>query len=334
MNWCAMTTRELALFTGSASEDLAAGIATELCQPLGSSSTRRFPDGELAVTLDQPIRGQSVYIVQSMFPRVTESAFELLLFIDACRRAGAMHITAVVAYLGYARADKRHGRREAITASMLAQLLATAGLNRLVTVELHSPQIEGFYPIPVETLTAVPILSAEIKSCLSSATVVVSPDEGRVQMAREFGSVLNLPVAVLHKIRASGTETKVLNVVGDVRGRPCLIIDDMITTGGTIANAVSALLKAGASPDITIAATHGVLVDGAREQLRHPAIRRIVVTDTIAQQDTGWPELKVVSVAPLLAAAIRRLSDRKSASDLFNKDFSRSAIPLASSLTD
>ena len=318
-----MTTPEIALFRGSTSEHLATSIGTVLRLPLGRSTTRRFPDGELAVTLDEPIRGQSVYIVQSMFPRVTESAFELLLFIDACRRAGAKRIVAVVPYLGYARADKRHARREAITASMLARLLVDTGLDHLVTLDLHSAQIEGFYSIPLDAPTAVPVLCSELKTDLPSSTVVVSPDEGRVQMAREFGRILGLPIAVLHKIRASATETKVLSVVGDVRGRPCLIIDDMITTGGTIANAVAALIKAGSDPEFTIAATHGVLVGGARELLSHPAVHRIVVTDSIAQHHTAWPELKVVTIAPLLATAIRRLSDRGSTSDLFNLEFSR-----------
>ena len=325
---------DFALFSGSANVPLAGAIARALSRPVSRSATRNFPDGEMAVSLEEPVRARPVYIVQSMYPRVTESLFELLLFIDACRRAGTREITAVVPYLGYARADKRHARRVAITASMLAQLLTTTGLHHLVTVDLHSPQIEGFYPVPVEALTAVPILCAELKAALPSTTVVISPDEGRVHMAREFGRILGFPIAVLHKIRASATETKVLHVVGDVRGRSCLIIDDMITTGGTIANAVSALLKAGASPEITIAATHGVLVEGARERLSHPAIRRITVTDTIAQQHTAWPELKVVTLAPLLAAAIQRLSGGESMSDLFHENFSRNIAPFVSTLSD
>jgi len=296
------------LFSGSASDQLAELVGFGLGRRLSASSTRKFPDGELAVTLDVPVRGQAVFIVQSMYPRVTESLFELLLYVDACRRAGARHITAVVPYLGYARADKRHARREAITASMLANLFTTTGLNQLVTIDLHSAQIEGFYKIPVENLTAVPTLCDELRHSLPSNTVVVSPDEGRVQMAREFGRNLSFPIAVLHKLRSSATETKVLNVVGDVLGRACLIIDDMITTGGTISSAVAALLKAGASPEITVAATHGVLVEGAREQLSHPAIRRVVVTNSIVQQRSDWRELTVVTVAPLLAVAIQRLS--------------------------
>jgi ribose-phosphate pyrophosphokinase len=329
-----MRTRDFALFSGSASDRLAESIGGRLNRQLSASAMRRFPDGELAVTLEESVRGRAVFVVQSTYPAVTESLFELLLYVDACRRAGARQITAVVPYLGYARADKRHARREAITASMLANLFGTAGLDQLVTIDLHSPQIEGFYNIPVESLTAVPTLCDELGRSLPSNTVVVSPDEGRVQMAREFGRMLNLPIAVLHKLRASPTETKVLNVIGDVRGCACLIIDDMITTGGTIASAVAALLKAGASPEITVAATHGVLVEGAREQLSHPSIRRIVVTDSIAQRHSGWDRLTVVSVAPMLAAAIQRLSGRESMCDFIESESFCNARRYASKITD
>jgi ribose-phosphate pyrophosphokinase len=239
------------------------------------------------------------------------------LFVDACRRAAAGRVTAVVPYLGYARADKRHARREPITASMVATLFQAVGLNHLITIDLHAAQIEGFFHLPVDNLTAVPTLCDELKNRMSPGTVVVSPDEGRVKMAAEYARRLGAEVAVLHKQRESGTETKVTKMIGDVRDRPCLIIDDMITTGGTIAQAIAALLKAGARPEITVAATHGLLVDGARAQLHHPAVREVLVTDTVAVNHTNWSNLTVVSIAPLLAAAIQRLAASESFSDLF-----------------
>jgi ribose-phosphate pyrophosphokinase len=306
------------LFSGTANPELAAALARILDHRVNPSGVERFPDGEISVHLDEPVRGHPVFIVQSSSPPVTENVFQLLAFVDAFRRAAAGRVTAVVPYFGYARADKRHARREPITASMVASLFEAVGLNHLVTLDLHAPQIEGFFHLPVDHLTAVPTLCDELKHRLPQETVVVSPDEGRVHMASDFARLLGLSTAVLHKKRESGAETRVVQVVGEVRDRPCLIIDDMISTGGTIARAVEALLKAGALPEITVAATHGVFVTGARAQLSHPALREIFVTDTVAPHENDWPALRVVSVAPLLAAAIYRLATRESVSDLFH----------------
>jgi ribose-phosphate pyrophosphokinase len=248
---------------------------------------------------------------------VNESLVELLAFADACRRASAARITAIVPYFGYARQDKRQGRREPITASMVALLLQAVGISHVVTVDLHTPQIEGFFQIPVDSLTAVPTLSKALSTRLPEGVVVVSPDAGRVKMATEYAQRLSAPVAVLHKRRESGTATKVTHLVGDVRDRPCLIIDDMISTGGTIAESIEALLSAGARPEITVAATHGVFVEGCRDKLSHKAVREVLVTDTIAVAAQGWEQLKVVSVAPLLASAIRRFAADSSIRDLY-----------------
>ncbi len=313
----AMHTQDLSLFSGTASHELTAALARNLGHRVSPSGVERFPDGELSVHLDEAVRGRHVFIVQSLCPPVTENLFELLLFVDACRRAAAARITAVVPYLGYARADKRHGLREPITASLVATLLQAAGLDHLVTVDLHAAQIEGFYHLPVDNLSAVSLMCDELKHRLSPGTVVVSPDAGRVATAGDYARRLDATVAVLQKQRQTGAETKVLKVIGDVRDRPCLIIDDMITTGGTIAHAVTALLDAGARPDIMVAATHGVLVAGARERLRHPAVREVVVTDTIARPPSDSSQPTVVSLAPLLARAIRHLANAESISDLF-----------------
>lgn len=298
------------IFAGRANVALATSVAVEMGARLGACSVERFPDGELSVRLDEPVRGREVLIIQPTSPPVNDHLIELLAFADACRRASAAHITAVMPYFGYARADKRHGRREPITASMVAALMQAVGVNHVVTIDLHAPQIEGFFHIPVDSLTTAPVMVEALRPGLPPEIVVVSPDAGRVRMATEYARLLGAPVAVLHKERASGVETRITRLVGDVRDRPCLIIDDMISTGGTIAESVEALLDAGARPEIIVAATHGLLLAGAREKLARTVTREVLVTDTVAPPAHDWPQLRVVSVAPLIASALRRfLSD-------------------------
>ena len=309
-------TGDFVIFAGTANEGLAAGIARELGVNLGSCVVERFPDGETNVRLDEPVRGREVFVVQPTSPPVNDHLMELLAFADACRRASAARVTAVVPYFGYARSDKRDGKRVPIAASMVADLLQSVGISHLVTVDVHTPQLEGFFRIPVDGLTAVPILVEALRGRLPEGAVVVSPDAGRVSMATEYANRLKTGVVVLHKRRESGTETRVTRVVGDVRGRPCLIVDDMISTGGTTAESVCALIEAGARPEITVAATHGLLVEGAREHLAHGAVREVLVTDTVRREGEGWPDLRVVSVAPLIASAIRRVLADESLSDL------------------
>jgi ribose-phosphate pyrophosphokinase len=298
------------IFAGRANVALATSVAVEMGARLGACSVERFPDGELSVCLDEPVRGREVIIIQPTSPPVNDHLIELLAFADACRRASAAHITAVMPYFGYSRADKRHGRREPITASMVAALMQAVGVNHVVTIDLHAPQIEGFFHIPVDSLTTAPVMVEALRPGLPPDIVVVSPDAGRVRMATEYARLLGAPVAVLHKERASGVETRITRLVGDVRDRPCLIIDDMISTGGTIAESVEALLDAGARPEIIVAATHGLLLAGAREKLARAVTREVLVTDTVAPPAHDWPQLRVVSVAPLIASALRRyLSD-------------------------
>jgi ribose-phosphate pyrophosphokinase len=305
------------LFAGTANPALATAIAAELGVRPGACAVDRFPDGEVSVRLDETVRRREVFLVQPTAPPVNDHLVELLAFADACRRAAAARITAVVPYFGYARSDKRHGRREPIAASLVARLMQAAGVDHVVTLDLHAAQIEGFFHIPVDSLTAVPTLCQSLRHQQPPGVVVVSPDAGRVAMATDYAHRLGTPVVVLHKHRASGTETEVTRVVGDVRDRPCLIIDDMISTGETIARAVEALLAAGARPDITIAATHGLFVGEARTRMGLEAIREVLVTDTVAATDRAWPQLQIVSVAPLLAAAIRRIQSDGSLGDLF-----------------
>ncbi len=231
------------LFSGSANPNLAKEISRILDHRLSPCQTQVFPDGELSVRLDEAVRGHPVFIIQPTAPPVTNHVFELMLFADACRRASSGHVTAVVPYFGYARSDKRHHRRESIAASMVARCVQAAGLGHLVTVDLHTPQIEGFFHIPVEHLTAVPVLCDELKGRLSPETVVVSPDEGRLEMATRYAQRLGLSTAIVHKQRLSGIETRVVKITGDVQDRPCLI------TGDTLARAMDALIKAGARPE-------------------------------------------------------------------------------------
>lgn len=306
-----------AIFTGTANPALAAAIARELGVRLGRGEVERFPDGEVAVRLLEPVRRKEVFLVQPTAPPVDAHLVELLALADACRRAAAARITAIVPYFGYARADERHGRREPVTARMVADLLQAVGIDHLVTVDLHAPQIEGFFHAPVDSLTAVPTLCAALRDRLPPGVAVVSPDTGRVRMATEYAHRLGAPVIVLHKQRASGTETAVTHLVGEVRDRACLIIDDMISTGGTIAESVETLLAAGARPEITVAATHGLFVEGAREKVLHPGVHEVFVTDTVALRGKDWPRVRIISVAPLIAAALRRFLADGSISDLY-----------------
>jgi ribose-phosphate pyrophosphokinase len=304
------------IFAGTANAGLAAGVARELGVTLGACEVERFPDGETSVRLDEPVRGREVFVLQPTSPPVNDHLVELLAFADACRRASAARLTAIVPYFGYARSDKRGGRRVTVAASMVADLLQSVGVGRVVTVDVHTPQLEGFFRVPFDSLTAVPVLAEAVRDLLPEGAVVVSPDAGRVRMATSYAHRLQTSVVVLHKRRESGTETRVTHLVGDVRDRPCLVVDDMISTAGTMAESVEALLGAGARPEIVVAATHGLLLEGAREKLSHEAVRGVFVTDTVPLTNRGWPRLRVVSVAPLVAAAIRQFMADGSLGDL------------------
>jgi ribose-phosphate pyrophosphokinase len=298
-------TDEFCIFDGTAYPALAFSIARELGVGLSPSIVDRFPDGEVSVRLTGSVRRKEVFIVQPTSPPVNEHLVELIAFVDACRRAAARRITAIVPYFGYSRSDKRAGRREPIMARVVADVLQAVGVDHVVTVDLHTPQIEGFFEVPVDSLTAVPVL-CEVLCNRLPRSVVVSPDAGRVPLATHYASRLGAPVVVLEKRRETATKTVVTHVVGDVRGRRCLVVDDIISTGGTIAESVDALLAAGALPEITIAATHGLIVDGARERLTRPGIGEVYVTDTVPVAGKEWPQLHVVSIAPLIAAAVQQ----------------------------
>jgi ribose-phosphate pyrophosphokinase len=303
----ALAAADLAIISGTANPALAQAIADTLhVSPVGVKAAR-FPDGETSVELLEPVRGKSVFIVQPTCPPVNDHLLELLAFADACRRASAAHVCAVVPYFGYARSDKRHGKRGPIAASMVARLIQAVGIDHVIAVDLHAAQIEGFFQVPVDSLSAVTAMCEAVRPHLAPGTVVVSPDVGRVRMATEYAERLQATVVVLHKVRDTGTQTHITRIVGDVRDRPCLIVDDMVSTGGTLAASVRALLDAGAAPPLTIAATHGLLLPGSAALLAASPLRRIFITDTVRPAESGGLQLEVVSVAPLLAQAVSRI---------------------------
>jgi ribose-phosphate pyrophosphokinase len=304
----ARVNNEFTIFSGTANPELAKSIARELNTRVGACVVDRYSDGEVAVQLLQSVRRKEVFLVQPTAPQVNDKLVELLALADASRRAGAAHVTAIVPYFGYGRADRRNGRRGPIMARVIADLLQVVGIGHVVTVDPHTPQIEGFFHAPVDSLTAVPTLCSALRDRVPADLVVVSPDVGRVGMATRYAEqCLGASVVVLHKRRVSASETKVTRVVGEVSGRACLIVDDMISTGGTVAESISALLAAGARPEMIVAATHGLFVLDARNRLDHPAVRDVFVTDTVSVAENHWPQLHVVSTAPLIAGAVQRL---------------------------
>jgi ribose-phosphate pyrophosphokinase len=298
---------ELTIFSGSAHPRLAEGIARELGLELGERELGRFPDGELRVEIGGSVRGHDVYLLQPTFPAPETAILELLLLADACRRAGAARVTAVVPYFAYARQDRRSRGREPVGARLVADLLATAEIDHAVVVDVHTPAVEGFFSIPLEHLTAVPLLAEALRPRLAPDSVIVAPDLGAAKLASRYARRLGLPVAIVHKTRVSGSEVSVRSLTGEVRGRAPVLVDDMISTGATLAAAVDSLLEQGCRPEVTVAVSHALLVGPAAERLTALPIREILATDTVATpDDTGLPTT-TASVAPLLADSIRRL---------------------------
>ena len=311
---------ELTIFSGTANPALAQSIARELGTRVGHCVVDRYPDGEVAVQLLESVRRKEVFLMQPTSPPTNDHLIELLALADACRRAGAARITAIVPFFGYGRADRRHGRREPIMARMVADLLEAVGITHIVTVDPHTPQIEGFFHAPADSLTAVPTLCHALRGRLPQGIVIVAPDAGRVAMASRYAQCLGAPIVVLHKRRIGGAATEATHMAGEVSGRPCLIVDDIISTGGTIAESIRALLVAGARRELIVAATHGLLVANAREKLSHPAVREVLVTDSVDVRERDWPQLRTISIATLVAAALERLVANSSPGGLPSKN--------------
>ncbi len=305
---------DLKLFSGTANPKLAYEIARALGVRLGDAIVGRFPDGEVKVQLGESVRGNDVYIIQSTCPPVNDNLMELLTLVDAVRRSSAARINAVIPYFGYARQDKQVAGREPITAKLVSTLLEAAGVERVITIDLHARQLQGFFDIPLDMLSALRTIASYLRSSGLEDTVIVSPDTGRSEEARRLTELLGLPLAFMYKRRTSERDTQVTAVIGDVVGKRVILVDDVISTGGTLRRAVEALIEAGARPHVRIAATHAVLAGDARDRLAHPAIKEVIVTDTIPLPLED--RYTVLSVAPLLASAIAHVNQHKSVSAL------------------
>ncbi|HWO88441.1 MAG TPA: ribose-phosphate pyrophosphokinase [Gemmatimonadales bacterium] len=308
---------QLMLLAGTANRPLAEEIATELKQPLCQVTIRRFADGELFVKVDENVRGRDVYIIQPTNPPA-ENLIELLLLIDAARRASAARITAVVPYYGYSRQDRKDQPRVAISAKLMANLISTAGADRVLAMDFHSHQLQGFFDIPVDHLYASPVLTAHYRMKRLHDPVVVAPDVGSAKMARGFAKRLNASLAIIDKRRPSANIAEVLNVVGEVEGKDCLIADDLIDTAGTVSEAAKALKRLGARR-IFICASHALLSGPALERLKDAPVDEVAVTNTIAlPENRRFERLVVLSVGGLLAKAIANTHRDKSVSSLFD----------------
>lgn len=305
----------LTLLAGTANQPLADAVGAALGVPLGAREASAFPDGELHVEIGTSVRGHDVYLLQPTHPIAETHLFQLLLLADACRRAGAARLTAVMPYLAYARQDRRGGGREPVGARVVADMLTQGGIHRVVAVDLHSPALEGVFTVPVEHLTAVPLIAAALPP-LGDRGVIVAPDLGAAKLAERYARLLGLPMALVHKRRVTGEQVTVRAVTGDVRGRSPLVVDDMITTGGTLEAAIGALLTAGSNPDVVVAASHGLFVGPALRRLAELPIRQAVVSDSVAASADEGPRVRRVGLAPLLAEAIRRLHHDRSLGDL------------------
>jgi ribose-phosphate pyrophosphokinase len=308
---------KMLLLSGSANRPLAEEIAAHLSQPLCQVTTRRFADGELFVRIDENVRGQDVYIVQPT-NSPSENIIELLLLIDAARRASAARITAVVPYFGYARQDRKDQPRVAISAKLMANLITTAGADRVLALDFHQHQLQGFFDIPVDHLYAAPVFTQHYRQKRLQDLVVVAPDVGSAKMARGFAKRLNASLAIIDKRRPSANVAEVVNVVGEVDQRDCLITDDMIDTAGTMCEAARALKRLGARM-VYCCASHGVLSGPAVDRLSTAPIAEVAITNTIHLPDERrFAQLKVLSIAPLLAQAMKNTHSDQSVSSLFD----------------
>lgn len=312
---------DIDIYSGSATPVLAKAVADRLKRPLGRRDLHHFADTECHVQIQESVRGRDIYIVQSTCAPVDEHLMELLIMIDAFRRASAERITALIPYYGYARQEKKSTGREPITAKLVANLLTIAGADRVVSIDLHSPAIQGFFDIGMVHLTAIPLLVNHIRTHINlQDAVVVTPDTGRVKIADMYANQLNVPLVLIHKRRGGehGEGVEVRSIVGLVEGKRPIIVDDMVSTGGTIYACTQALLEAGALPEVTVAATHGVFCPPADERLSIPEITHIITTDTIpAHNEPLIKKMSVISVADLLAETVMRLHQGRSISALF-----------------
>lgn len=310
---------KLRIFTGNANPDLAREIAAYLGTTVGDSVVNRFNNGEVQVMINESVRGKDIFIVQpTCGPIVNDNVMELLIMADAFKRASANHITAVIPYYGYARQDRKARGREPITAKLMADLLETAGITRVVTIDLHAAQIQGFFNIPFDHMPGGPLMAEYIKSKNLEDMVVISPDLGGVSRARNFAEMLNTPLAIIDKRRPEPGVAEVMNLIGDVKGKTCIMVDDMVDTAGSLTEGARALKKFGAK-EVYACCTHPILTDPALSRIAQSDITELVVTNTIPLAPSKkHPKIKVLSIAPILAETILRIYNDWSVSQLFD----------------
>ena len=307
------------LLSGNSNKILSKNIANYLKSKLVNSSIRNFSDGEIYVEINENIRGNSIFIIQSISSPANDNLMELLLCIDALKRSSAKNITAVIPYFGYARQDRKVVPRTSISAKLVSNLITTAGADRVVTVDLHAGQIQGFFDIPVDNLFATPIFARHVKKKIKSKNIIcVAPDVGGTERARALGKLLNIGLAIVDKRRPKPGKSQVMNVIGDVKGKTCLIVDDIIDSGGTIVNAAKALKKRGAK-EVYVYITHGVLSGDAVKKTTDSVTKNLVITATLDNNNKikGVKNIEVLPISGLMGEAIKRISNSTSVSDLF-----------------
>lgn len=309
---------EFKLFAGNSNVELAKEISKLMGQALGESNITTFSDGEISVSINETVRGRDIFIIQSTCDPVNNNLMELLIMIDALKRASAGKINAVIPYYGYARQDRKAKARDPITAKLVADLLVSAGADRVITMDLHASQIQGYFDIPVDHLLGIPVLVKYFKNLELDDLVIVSPDIGSVGRARNMAEPLDAPIAIVDKRRPKPNVSEIMNIIGDVKGKTAILVDDMIDTAGTITNAANALAEMGAKK-VYACATHGVLSGKAIERIEKSAISELVLLNTIdLPEEKRLPKIKTLSVAPLFAEAMMRIFTNDSVSKLFD----------------
>ena len=315
-----MSFSDLMLFALSSNQELAQRVSREMGLPLGKSTVRQFSDGEIQVNIEESIRGKDVYILQSTSSPVNDNLMEILIMVDALKRASAQSINVVMPYYGYARQDRKARAREPITSKLVANMLEVAGVDRLLTIDLHAAQIQGFFDIPVDHMQALPLMAKYFKEkgFLGDDVVVVSPDVGGVKRARKLAEKLDCKIAIIDKRRPKPNVAEVMNLIGEVEGKIAIFIDDMIDTAGTITNGADAIAKRGAK-EVYACCSHAVFSDPAIERLEKSALKEVVITDSIALPERKRiDKVKILSVDSVFANAIDRITNNQSVSELFN----------------
>lgn len=313
--------KDIKIFTANSNKQVAIDIAKDLDLPIGEADVITFSDGEISVSIKESVRGSDVFVVQSTSQPVNNNLMELLIMIDAFKRASAGRITAVIPYFGYARQDRKAKARDPISAKLVADLIATAGADRVLTMDLHAPQIQGFFDIPVDHLLGVPILTPHFIEKFDKNkedVIVVSPDLGSVTRARNFASKLEVPLAIVDKRRQKANVCEVMNIIGNVEGKRVILVDDMIDTAGTLCNAAKAIMEIGGAKEVTACATHGVLSGPAIERIENSVLKEVVLLDTIElPQEKKIDKITQLKVGPVFAEAIERIYQDKPVSPLF-----------------